>query len=58
LDLRHQTYANFVFLLQVAILVDDMVDTGSTLTLAARTLREKGAKAIYALITHGQSLPW
>jgi ribose-phosphate pyrophosphokinase len=39
--------------LQVAILVDDMVDTGSTLVLAARTLREKGAKATYALITHG-----
>ncbi|KAF9533668.1 phosphoribosyl pyrophosphokinase [Crepidotus variabilis] len=38
---------------KVCILVDDMIDTGSTLTLAARTLREKGAKAIYALISHG-----
>jgi len=38
---------------KVAILVDDMIDTGSTLILAARTLREKGAKATYALISHG-----
>ncbi|KAG6827679.1 hypothetical protein H0H92_010810 [Tricholoma furcatifolium] len=28
---------------KVAILVDDMIDTGTTLTLAARTLTEKGA---------------
>ena len=38
---------------QVAILVDDMIDTGSTLTLAARTLHENGAKDIYALVSHG-----
>lgn len=38
---------------KVAILVDDMVDTGHTLTLAAKTLHEKGAKAVYALISHG-----
>ncbi|CAK5281694.1 unnamed protein product [Mycena citricolor] len=38
---------------KVAILVDDMIDTGNTLTLAAKTLHEKGAKAIYALISHG-----
>lgn len=38
---------------KVALLVDDMIDTGSTLVLAARTLREKGAKATYALISHG-----
>ncbi|OJA15256.1 hypothetical protein AZE42_09110 [Rhizopogon vesiculosus] len=37
----------------VAILVDDMIDTGHTLTLAARTLHEKGAKNIYVLISHG-----
>ncbi|KAG1749542.1 phosphoribosyltransferase-like protein [Suillus lakei] len=37
----------------VAILVDDMIDTGHTLTLAARTLHEKGAKTIYVLISHG-----
>lgn len=38
---------------QVAILVDDMIDTGRTLSLAVRTLHENGAKAIYALISHG-----
>jgi len=30
-----------------------MIDTGNTLALAAKTLHEKGAKAIYALISHG-----
>ena len=30
-----------------------MIDTGATLSLATKTLHEKGAKAIYALITHG-----
>ena len=39
--------------LQVAILVDDMIDTGRTLSLAVRTLHENGAKTIYALISHG-----
>jgi len=38
---------------KVAILVDDMIDTGRTLTLAAHTLHENGAKAIYALVSHG-----
>ncbi|KAF7362332.1 hypothetical protein MVEN_00579800 [Mycena venus] len=38
---------------KVAILVDDMIDTGNTLTLAVNTLHEKGAKAIYVLISHG-----
>ncbi|KAF4615154.1 hypothetical protein D9613_003382 [Agrocybe pediades] len=38
---------------KVAILVDDMIDTGKTLALAAKTLHEKGAKQIYALISHG-----
>ena len=41
---------------RVAILVDDMIDSGSTLVLAAKTLKENGAKEIYALISHGQSL--
>jgi phosphoribosylpyrophosphate synthetase len=36
--------------------VDDMIDTGHTLTLAARTLHEKGAKTIYVLISHGACL--
>ena len=30
-----------------------MIDTGRTLSLAVRTLNENGAKAIYALISHG-----
>ncbi|KAJ7876090.1 phosphoribosyltransferase-like protein [Mycena olivaceomarginata] len=38
---------------KVAILVDDMIDTGNTLTLAVNALSEKGAKAIYVLISHG-----
>ncbi len=36
-----------------AIIVDDMVDTAGTLTLAAKALQERGAKKIYACITHG-----
>jgi len=42
-----------LFHIQVAILVDDMIDSGRTLSLAVRTLHENGAKAIYALISHG-----
>ncbi|TFK45551.1 phosphoribosyl pyrophosphokinase [Heliocybe sulcata] len=38
---------------KVAILVDDMIDTGTTLTLAARSLKENGAQKVYALISHG-----
>jgi len=38
---------------KVAILVDDMIDTGSTLLLAAKALKENGAKSIYALVSHG-----
>ncbi len=36
----------------VAILVDDMVDTGGTLVRAAYALMEKGAKSIFACCTH------
>lgn len=36
----------------VAVLVDDMVDTGGTLARAAYALMEKGAKAVYACCTH------
>lgn len=32
-----------------------MIDTGTTLSMAARTLHEKGAKAVHALISHGMS---
>ncbi|TKY85395.1 hypothetical protein EX895_005557 [Sporisorium graminicola] len=38
---------------KVAILVDDMVDTGRTLALAAKTLEAAGAAKVYAIITHG-----
>jgi ribose-phosphate pyrophosphokinase len=38
---------------KVAILVDDMADTCGTLGLAARSLLEQGATAVYAIVTHG-----
>ncbi|KAF9063714.1 phosphoribosyltransferase-like protein [Rhodocollybia butyracea] len=38
---------------KVVILVDDIIDTGTTLALATKTLHEKGAKSIHALVTHG-----
>ena len=36
----------------IAIIVDDLVDTGGTLARAAYALMEKGAKAVYACCTH------
>lgn len=36
----------------VAVLVDDLVDTGGTLARAAHALIENGAKAVYACCTH------
>lgn len=38
---------------KVAIMIDDMVDTAGTLTLAAKGLKEKGAKEVYAICVHG-----
>lgn len=38
---------------RVAVLVDDMIDTGHTVRLAAQVLRDAGAKEVYALISHG-----
>ncbi|EIM82397.1 phosphoribosyl pyrophosphokinase [Stereum hirsutum FP-91666 SS1] len=38
---------------KVAIVVDDMIDTGSTLTLAAKSLRDNGASRVHAIISHG-----
>ncbi|MBI5682400.1 MAG: ribose-phosphate pyrophosphokinase [Deltaproteobacteria bacterium] len=35
-----------------AILLDDMIDTAGTITLAANALAEKGAKEVYACCTH------
>jgi ribose-phosphate pyrophosphokinase len=37
----------------IAVLVDDMADTCGTLAKAAEVLREKGAKDVVALVTHG-----
>lgn len=33
-------------------IIDDMVDTAGTLTMAADTMKEQGAKAVHALATH------
>ncbi|CAG8537394.1 13866_t:CDS:2, partial [Acaulospora colombiana] len=38
---------------KVVILVDDMADTCGTLALAAKTLKEKGAVKVYAIVAHG-----
>jgi len=37
---------------RTCVIVDDIVDTAGTLTQAARALREAGAAAVYAAITH------
>jgi ribose-phosphate pyrophosphokinase len=38
---------------KVAVIVDDMIDTGGTLAAAARTVMDEGAKEVYAVATHG-----
>ncbi|CAI2183696.1 11329_t:CDS:2 [Funneliformis geosporum] len=38
---------------KVAIVVDDMADTCGTLALAAKTLKERGATKVYAIVAHG-----
>jgi len=38
---------------QVAIIVDDLVSTGTTLEGAARACIQRGAKRVYAAVTHG-----
>jgi len=38
---------------RVAILIDDMIDTGHTVRLAAGVLQDAGATDVYALISHG-----
>lgn len=38
---------------KVAIIIDDLVDTGGTLQKAAQELKKAGAKAVYVYCTHG-----
>ncbi|KAI6780296.1 Ribose-phosphate pyrophosphokinase-like protein [Emericellopsis cladophorae] len=38
---------------RVCILVDDLIDTGNTITRAAKLLKNEGATKVYALVTHG-----
>lgn len=38
---------------KVAVIVDDLISTGGTIARAVRACRERGAKRIYAVATHG-----
>ena len=38
---------------KVAVIVDDIIDTGGTLAAAAQTVLDEGASAVYACATHG-----
>ncbi len=42
---------------KIAIMIDDMVDTAGTLTIAAEGLIEQGAKEVYAICIHGVLSP-
>ena len=37
---------------KICVLIDDMIDTAGTISLAANALKEAGAKAVYASCTH------
>jgi ribose-phosphate pyrophosphokinase len=37
---------------KIAILIDDIIDTAGTITLAANAISESGAKEVYACCTH------
>lgn len=41
---------------KVVCIIDDMIETGKTMRMAVHVLQEAGAKAIYAIVTHGK--PW
>lgn len=57
---KHRTKANEVESMRLigdvkgknVVLVDDLIDTGGTLTAAANLIMENGAKSVRALITH------
>jgi ribose-phosphate pyrophosphokinase len=38
---------------KTAVIVDDIIDTGGTLSAAARTVLDEGAEKVYAVATHG-----
>jgi len=38
---------------KVAVIVDDIIDTGGTLAAAAQTVLDEGASSVYAVATHG-----
>ena len=42
---------------KTAVLVDDMIDTGGTISEAARLLRQEGARQVYACATHAVFSP-
>ena len=38
---------------KIAVIVDDIIDTGGTLAAAAQTVLDEGADEVYAVATHG-----
>ena len=38
---------------KTCVIVDDIIDSGGTIVNAAKALKERGAKDVYAYITHG-----
>lgn len=38
---------------KTVILIDDMIDTGRTITLATKVLKDAGADKIYVIASHG-----
>ena len=54
---RHNEVKAFTVIGEVedrhAILIDDIIDTGGTIAAAARILKERGAKTVSVVATHG-----